>query len=126
MSPWTDLALTSSSIEGCAKDDPLLTRKALDEAAALYLGELRRCTPAASPLYGDLSDLPPVLIHVGEDEILLDDSLRYADRLDAAGGNAAVHVWAGMTHVFPTHVGRLKAAGEALDVAGAFLSDLAR
>ena len=126
MSPWTDLALTGASIEGRASADPLLTRKALADAAPLYLGDRSRCIPQASPLNDDLAGLPPVLVHVGEDEILLDDSLRYADRMNAARGHATVHVWAGMPHVFSANLGMLKAAGEALDIAGVFLTNLAR
>ena len=124
LSPWTDLALTGASIEGRSRVDPMLRREALDGAAKLYLGNHDRRAPEASPMYGELSDLPPVQIHVGENEILLDDALRYAHRLEATGGEVAVHVWQGMTHVFPAGVGSLRAAGEALDLAGAFLSAL--
>ena len=126
MSPWTDLALIGASVGNRAPADPLLTRKALVDAAILYLGDRSRCTPQASPLNDDLAGLPPVLIHVAEDEILLDDSLRYADRLNAARGRATVHVWTGMPHVFSANLGTVKAAGEALDIAGVFLTNLAR
>lgn len=124
LSPWTDLALTGASVENRAAADPLLTRKALEEAAKLYLGDRSRCIPLASPLNDDLSGMPAVQIHVGEDEILLDDSVRYATRMNAAGGRAGVHVWGGMVHVFPSNVNMLKAAGEALDIAGAFLTQM--
>src|SRR6202795_30647 len=72
MSPWIDLTLTSDSMGARAKHDPLLTRDALDGARQLYLGQVNATDPRISPLYGDLAGLPPVLIHVGEDEILLD------------------------------------------------------
>jgi len=62
-----------------------------------------------------------VLLHVGEDEILLDDSLRYAERVNSAGGTASMNVWQGMVHVFPSNVELLQAAGEALDDIGEFL-----
>ena len=88
MSPWTDLALTGKSMETRAKADPMLTRDALEIAAALYLGDHDRRDPRASPLYGDFTSVPPVLFHVGEDEILLDDSHRVAELMDAAGGLA--------------------------------------
>jgi monoterpene epsilon-lactone hydrolase len=120
MSPWTDLALTGKSIEGRAKSDPMLTRDALIQAAELYLGNEDRHDPKASPLYGEVSGLPPVLFHVGEDEILLDDSRRFANRIEAAGGVAQLHIWEGMTHVFPSNLS-LQAAKDALDDIGAFL-----
>ena len=71
MSPWLDLALASGSMDARASADPLLTRSALAAAARLYLGEHDPRDPRASPLYGDLASLPPVFLHVGEDEVLL-------------------------------------------------------
>ena len=121
MSPWTDLALDGGSMVSRVEADPLLSRETLAGAAGLYLGSADARDSRASPLYGDLTRLPPVRIHVGEDEVLLDDSRRYADRFVAAGGVCEVHVWEGMTHVFPSGVGTLDAAGKALDDMGAFL-----
>lgn len=120
MSPWTDLALTGNSIETRAKADPMLTWDALEKAAEFYLGGHDRHDPRASPLYGDFTAVPPVLFHVGEDEILLDDSHRATERMDAAGGLAQLHIWEGMTHVFPSNFA-LQAAKEALDNTGIFL-----
>ena len=120
MSPWADLALTGESMETRAKDDPMLTRDALNQAAQLYLGKEDRRDPRASPLYGEVAGLPPVMFHVGEDEILLDDSRRFANRIEAAGGVAQLHIWEGMTHVFPSNVA-LQAAKDALDEISAFL-----
>lgn len=122
MSPWTDLALTGESIAARATSDPLLTREALEQAAQLYLGDADRNDPRASPLYGEFVGLPPVLFHVGEDEILLDDSARLADRIEAVDGVAQMHVWEGMTHVFPSNLS-LKAANEALENIGTFLQE---
>ena len=124
LSPWTDLALTGASMETRAQADPMLTRERLDQAAQLYLGERGRDAPEASPLRGALAGLPPVQIHVGDAEILLDDSLRYVERIVATGGEGTAHVWAGMVHVFPAAIGTLRAASEALDIAGAFLKSL--
>jgi monoterpene epsilon-lactone hydrolase len=77
--------------------------------------------PRASPLYGDLTDLPPVLLHIGEDEILLDDARCYAELLAQSGLAAELHIWEGMVHVFPANLVLLQAAREALDIAGEFL-----
>jgi len=121
MSPWTDLALSGASMETRAEADPLSTKEALAATAELYLGGHDARDPQVSPLYGDLAGLPPVRVHVGEDEILLDDSVRYGERLESAGGTIQVHAWQGMIHVFPSSVSLLNAAKEALDDIGDFL-----
>jgi monoterpene epsilon-lactone hydrolase len=69
-----------------------------------------------------VSGMPPVRIHVGDDEVLLDDSRRYVDRAVAAGVDARLDVWMGMPHGFPASVAKLKAAGQALDAVAAFLT----
>jgi len=120
ISPWTDLALTGDSMADGAAADPLLTREALDGAAHLYLGDHDRRDPRASALYGNMTGLPPVLFHVGEDEILLDDSRRFASRIEAAGGIAELHIWEGMTHVFASNVA-LQSSRDALATIGEFL-----
>jgi len=122
MSPWTDLALTGDSVDTRAKADPLLSRSALEHAAEIYLGHHDYRDPKASPVFGRFADLPPVLLHVGEDEILLDDSRRVAEQIDADGGRSELHIWQGMTHVFPSNL-TLKSAVEALDILGAFLEE---
>jgi len=126
MSPWTDLALTGNSHVTRAEADPLLTRDSLASAARMYLGAHDPLDPKASPLYAEMAGFPPVRLHVGEDEILLDDSLRYAERLTKSGVEAEVHVWEGMTHVFPSSVGTLAASESALNDLGAFLHQILR
>jgi acetyl esterase/lipase len=121
MSPWTDLALAGASMQTRGEADPLLTKDSLAATARLYLGRHDPRDPEASPLYGELAGLPPVRIHVGEDEVLLDDSLRYGERLESQGGAIQVHTWEGMSHVFPSNVELLHAAKEALDDIGDFL-----
>ena len=123
MSPWTDLALTGSSLVDRADADPFLTRDSLAQAAARYLAGADARTPRASPVYGDLSGLPPLSVHTGMDEILLDDSRRYARQARAANVDIALHLWDGMPHVFPSTVGTLNAAREALDAMGTFLRE---
>ncbi len=122
MSPWTDLALAGESLAARAPHDPLLTREALAEGARLYLAGHDPRDPRASPLHADPTGLAPVLLHVGEDEVLLDDTLRCAARIEAAGGRAEAHVWRGMLHVFPSNPSALHAAREALDGVATFLA----
>lgn len=116
LSPWTDLALTGGSLESKAADDPLLTRAALEASARQYLGDHDPRDPRASPLYGPTGETPPVQVHVGTAEILLDDSLRLGshDRIE-------VHVWEGMPHVFPSNIGLFEAAQAAHDLIAGFL-----
>jgi len=120
MSPWTDLALTGKSIDTKSIADPLLTRDALKKAAKLYLGEQDPRDPRASPLYDEVKELPPVLLQVGEEEILLDDSRRFAECISSVSGVAHFDVWQGMVHVFSSNL-QLRAAREALDDIGDFL-----
>jgi epsilon-lactone hydrolase len=121
MSPWTDLALTGASLEQRASADPLLTKHMLAITSASYLVGHDARDPLASPLHGNLAGLPPILLHVGTSEILLDDARRYAERARAAGVDVTTHVWEGMTHVFPSSVGMLEAADEAIGLLAAFL-----
>jgi len=121
MSPWTDMTLSGASIKDRADADPLLTLEAGKRAMRLYLGGHDPGDPRVSPLFGNLQDLPPVLLHVGEDEVLLDDSRNYAKLTEAVGGQVELHIWQGMVHVFPTNLAFLRAAREALDNIGAFL-----
>jgi acetyl esterase/lipase len=124
ISAWTDLALTGNSMVTRAQADPLSTRNSLDSMAQLYLAGHDPRDPTASPLYGVLSGLPPVRMDVGEDDVLLDDSVRYGERLERSGGTGEVHTWEGMIHVFPSNVTQLKASDEALDGIGGFLRRL--
>jgi len=116
LSPWTDLALTGESIESKAAEDPVLTRAALEAGAGQYVGAHDRRDPRVSPLYGRTRGTPPIQVHVGTAEILLDDSLRLGpnDRVE-------VHAWEGMTHVFPSSIGLFEAARSAHDLIAAFL-----
>jgi len=123
LSPVTDLALTGESFETRAEADPYFVRSQAEGLVRAYLGERDPKDPLASPLYGDLAGLPPVRVHVGDDEVLLDDSRRYVKRAVAAGVDAKLDVWMGMPHGFINNVGNLRAASQALRAIGAFLSD---
>lgn len=100
ISPWTDLALTGGSMREKADAELVLDRESLAMFAALYAGDQPLTNPLISPLYADLTGLPPLLVQVGTDEILLDDSLRFAQKAEAAGVEVELTVWDGMFHVF--------------------------
>jgi acetyl esterase/lipase len=100
ISPWTDLTLSGASIQSKAHADCVLDADSLEMYAKLYAGERDRTTPLISPLLADLSGLPPLLIQVGTDEILLDDARRCADKARQAGVDVALQIWDEMFHVF--------------------------
>jgi acetyl esterase/lipase len=126
LSPVTDLTLSGATYDTRADADPFFTRPQVEALVHSYLGSAAATHPLASPLRSHLAGMPPVRIHVGDDEVLLDDSLRYAERAVTASVDARLDVWMGMPHGFPGSIGRLKAAAQALDAVGAFLTDRLR
>jgi epsilon-lactone hydrolase len=126
MSPVTDLTLSSQTYSTRAEADFFFTRSQVAGLVGAYLGKTDPANPLASPLHGRLAGLPPVRIHVGDDEILLDDSRRYVERAVGAGVDAKVDVWMGMPHGFVVSVGKLKAATLSLDAIGSFLAEKLR
>jgi len=110
LSPVTDLALTSESFETRAEADPYFVKSQAADLVRSYLGESDPKNSSASPLYGNLAGLPPVRVHVGDDEVLLDDSRRYVERAVASGVDAKLDVWMGMPHGFVNGVENLRAA----------------
>ncbi|WP_036435033.1 alpha/beta hydrolase [Mycobacterium sp. URHB0044] len=121
-SPWTDLSLSGASVRRHAIGDPLLDPAYLQQSAAAYLGNAAAEDSRASPLFGISGELPPLLIQVGTDEILLDDSIRFATAVERAGGTVTLEVWEGMHHVFQLNIAQLATARRAVDHASAFLS----
>lgn len=101
LSPWTDLAGTGESQKTRADLDPMIPAfEGVSPVAEWYAGDRPVTDPLVSPLYADLSGLPPVLIHVGDHEVLLSDSTRFADKAKAAGVDVTLKVWGEMIHVF--------------------------
>lgn len=121
-SPWTDLTLSGPSVHEFAIGDPLLDPEYLRDCATDYLGSAAPDDPRAFPLFGAPDALPPMLIQVGTDEILLDDSRRLAEAIEKAGGAVTLEVWQGLHHVFQLNVAELASARRALDTAAKFLS----
>ena len=120
-SPWADLAFTGASMKDPAVADPLIGYEYLQDCARKYLGAADPRDPLASPLFGDLRGLPPLLIQVGTDERLLDDARQYADRATQAGVSVELEIFEGMHHVFQLDVAGLESSRAALDRAARFL-----
>lgn len=99
-SPWVDLAATGASARENEERDPLFTRKDILLGARAALGRQSARNPLASPIYADLSGLPPMLVHVGADEALRDDSTRLVARARAAGVNARLETWPCVPHTW--------------------------
>ena len=100
LSPWTDLANTGDSLKTNAGMDPFLSAEDVETMAKLYCGNKNAKNPLISPLYADLQGLPPLLIQVGSAEVLLDDSIRVADRAIEAGVDVELKIWQDMVHAF--------------------------
>jgi acetyl esterase/lipase len=121
LSPITDLTLTAPTWETRATVDPYFTHPQALGLVRAYLGNAAPTDPLASPLFGSVAGLPPIRVHVGNDEVLLDDSRRYVEQAVAAGVDAKLDVWEGMPHGFLSGIGNFDAAAQALDAIGAFL-----
>ncbi|WP_420966343.1 alpha/beta hydrolase [Bradyrhizobium sp. B120] len=101
MSPWTDLTASGASYESRAEADPIHQRAMILALAKNYLGKDGDVSdPLVSPLYADLTGLPPLLVQVGDRETVRDDSVNLAARAKTAGGDVELQVWDGMIHVF--------------------------
>ena len=122
ISPMLDLTLSGASFAANARRDPMVTRRFLEYGGRAHAGELRRSDPRISPLFADLHGLPPTLIQVGSDEILLDDSVRFADRAWGAKVEVELQRFEGWFHDFQSTAGLLRPAREALEDVAAFLA----
>lgn len=122
LSPWTDLSGSGESIRTRAAEDPLVDARQLARMAAAYLGERDPRTPLASPLFADLRGLPPLLLHVGSAEILLDDATRLAERARDAGVEVRLEVWDDMIHVWHAFADALPEGVQAIEGIADFLA----
>ena len=122
MSPWVDLTLAGASLYGKEADDPVFDAVDIVEYASLYVAGHDAADPRVSPLLADLTGLPPLLVQVGTNEVLLDDATRLAARAATAHLDVTLEVVARAPHVFQHFTGQLDEADRAVDRAGAFLA----
>jgi acetyl esterase/lipase len=123
-SPWTDLAGTGESLRTNSRRCAMFDGAGLAAGARLYLNGADPRNPLASPLYAGLTGFPPLLIHVGADELLLDDSVRLADRARAAGVRVELKIWPVVPHAWQLAQGQIPEAARSLREAAAFLRDV--
>jgi acetyl esterase/lipase len=122
MSPYADLTLSGETLAEKASVDPVLTPEGLRTRVPDYVAGADPSNPLISPVFGDLSGLPPLLIQVGSHEVLLSDAVRLAGRAAAADVEVTLEITARVPHVFQGFAGMLDEADAALDRASAFLN----
>jgi monoterpene epsilon-lactone hydrolase len=101
ISPWVDLEGAGNSMTTRSAQDPMVQKDGLLWMAKMYLNGKDPKSPLAAPLHADLKGLPPTLVQVGTAETLLDDAIRIAEKMHAAGVDARLAIWPNMLHVFP-------------------------
>jgi epsilon-lactone hydrolase len=120
LSAWTDLEGTGESMTTRAAADPMVGREGLGQMSGSYAaGNLRH--PHAAPLYAEMAGLPPLLMQVGDAEVLLDDTTRVVERVRAAGGRVEVEIYPEMIHVFQAFAHFLPEGQQAIERIGAFV-----
>ena len=123
ISPWTDLTLKGQSHITKAKADAVLRTEVLREWALCYTDEANLSNPAVSPVYANFHGFPPLLIQVGSEEILLDDSLMLAEKAKADGVNVTLKIWDEMWHVWQALGGLIPESKIAFEQIGQFIRD---
>ena len=115
MSPYLDLSLCAASVRRLRWRDPMVTERALRRGGDAYRASIPATDARVSPLFGELHGLPPALVQVGSDEILLDDARRYATLARHAGSQVLLQETAGAWHDFQLFCAALPSAGRAMD-----------
>jgi monoterpene epsilon-lactone hydrolase len=121
ISPWVDLECVGETMKSKANVDPLCEHDSMLLEAALYLNGHTARDPLASPIHADLRGLPPLLIQVGTEETLLDDSTRLAQAAEKAGVPVTLEIFEGMPHVWHAFAHYLPEAQQAIDKIGEFV-----
>ena len=124
MSPWTDLTSSGKSFATKAELDPVLDSAYIDRMIQAYAEGQNLKNPYISPLFGNFEGFPPTYIQVGENEILLSDSLRLHQALADANVSVKIDTYSGMWHVF--QMSPVKAARDAMDKNAEFIYDICR
>jgi acetyl esterase/lipase len=122
VSPWTDLTMSGSTLVTKDAIDPLIHKAYLDELADAYLGGATdRKDPRVSPLFANLTGIPPMLIQVGSAETLLDDAVRLAAAAGEANASVTLEIWPHMIHAWHLWNACLESGRQALNSAGSFI-----
>lgn len=123
-SPWTDLACTGPSQAANDRTDAMFRRETVAKGGARYAGSLDLKDPRVSPLYGDFSGLPAMLVFASRSELLFDDSARLAPKAKAAGISMRLEARDGLPHVWPMFHALIPEARESIRTAADFVRDV--
>jgi monoterpene epsilon-lactone hydrolase len=123
ISPWSDLTCSNESYKTCAEADPMVGSGNIGDMARLYLQGKDARHPLASPNFADLRAFPPLLIHVGRDEVLLDDSIKLHEKAKADGVDSTLEIWDDMIHVWHAFHPMLPEGKQGIERVGAFLRE---
>lgn len=126
ISPWVEIAHQGQSMRTRAGIDPLCTQAALDIQARAFLGGARATSPDASPVHADLRGLPPILVQIGEAEVMLSGAIDLAIRLGEHRVRSSLEIWPDMFHVWHMFAAVLPEGQRAIDGLARFLDEALR
>lgn len=121
LSPFLDVSGSGESMQTRAMQDPWFHAEDISTIADYYCAAEQRREPLVSPVFADVGGLPPLYIQVGDDEILLSDSERIAQKIKVAGGEVELEVWPEMWHVFQMFIGKMPESGRAIRKIGDYV-----
>jgi monoterpene epsilon-lactone hydrolase len=122
LSPFLDVTASGESATTRADQDPWFNVSDMAVVASYYCSdEAKWRDPLISPVFANVSGLPPMLIQVGDDEILLNDSTRLAEKLEAAGIDVEIEIWPNMWHVFQMFIGKMPESKKAVEKMGSYI-----
>ncbi len=121
LSPFLDVSGSGESMQSRAMQDPWFHAEDVSTIADYYCAADQRREPLVSPVFADVGGLPPLYIQVGDDEILLSDSERIAQKIEVAGGEVELEVWPEMWHVFQMFIGKMPESGRAIRKIGDYV-----
>ena len=123
LSPFLDVTASGESATTRAEQDPWFDVSDMAVVARYYCAdESKWRDPLISPVFANVSGLPPMLIQVGDDEILLNDSTRLAEKLEAAGIDVELEIWPDMWHVFQMFIGKMPESRKAVEKIGMYIN----
>lgn len=126
LSPWLDMTQSGASMDLLGANDLMISRRSLGDCADYYAGAHDRTSPLISPLFGELVGFPPLLIQASSDEVLLSDSLRFAERAALAGGKVDLQILPEMVHAWPLFHFAISVAYDTMACAGRWMSGTER
>lgn len=121
ISPWANLEHTGASMSNREGLDPLNSKPVLDILARAFLGDTLANHPLASPVFADVTGLPPILVQIGENELMLSDAMRLANHLADNRVRVNLEVWPGMFHAWHFYAGMLAEGQQALESSVQFI-----